>query len=65
MNKAKQCKTQGCNNPVLEGEYCRYCQQARKENREQGLKVAGVAGGVVVLIKVAIKYIPKLFKLIR
>ncbi len=42
--KAIQCKTKGCNNPVLDGKYCLQCTQVRKENKNKGLAVAGAVG---------------------
>lgn len=42
--KAIQCKTKGCCNPVLDGKYCLKCTQARKENKNKGIAVAGAIG---------------------
>jgi len=44
--KAKTCKTKGCNNPVLDGKYCEYCKQKRKED---GNKVKATVGGAAIL----------------
>ena len=51
--KAKQCKTKGCNNPVLDGNYCEYCKQKRKETKNKVLIGAGSVG--IPVIGVAIK----------
>ena len=44
--KTAICKTKGCNNPVLNGKYCEYCKQKRKED---GNKVKAVVGGAAIL----------------
>jgi hypothetical protein len=44
--KVTICKTKGCNNPVLDGKYCEFCKQKRKED---GSKVKAVVGGVALL----------------
>lgn len=31
--KAKQCKTKGCNNIVIDGKRCEFCKQKRKEKK--------------------------------
>ena len=61
--KSKQCKSKGCNNPVLDGKYCEHCKQKRKEN---GGKILAGAGGVAILglgvarKKGAMKQVPKI-----
>lgn len=61
--KAIQCKTKGCNNPVLDGKYCLYCTQVRKENKKKGF---AIAGAVVIpaigyaINKGALKQAPKI-----
>lgn len=51
--KPKQCKSKGCNNPVLDGKYCEYCKQIRKERKDKIL--AGAGGAVILGVSVAIK----------
>ena len=46
------CKTKGCNNPVINGNYCEYCKQKRKENRN---KVLAVVGAVAIFGISAVK----------
>lgn len=61
--KAKQCKTKGCSNPVLDGKYCEYCKQKRKENKNNGLAVAGgiaIPAVGIAIKKGALKQIPKI-----
>lgn len=61
--KPKQCKSKGCCNPVLDGKYCEYCRQKRKEKRNKILAGAGSAvilGGGVAIEKVVIKQFPKI-----
>lgn len=61
--KPKQCKSKGCYNPVLDGKYCEYCKQRRKENKDKILKAAtglGILGGSVAIKKGAIKQVPKI-----
>ncbi|NMC33986.1 MAG: hypothetical protein GYA36_16210 [Veillonellaceae bacterium] len=53
--KATQCKTKGCNNPVLDGKYCMYCTQARKEKKKNFLSVAGASVIGISVIVNAIK----------
>ena len=48
-----KCKTKACDNPVLDGKYCEYCTQKRKEKRDAGLVIVGTA--LIGLIGVAIK----------
>lgn len=48
--KAKQCKTKGCNNPVLDGNYCEFCKQKRKENKQ---KIMAGAGSALILVVTA------------
>ena len=61
--KPKQCKSKGCCNPVLDGKYCEYCKQSRKETKN---KILVVAGGVaipavgVAIKKGALKQVPKI-----
>jgi len=61
--KIKQCKSKGCDNPVLDGKYCEHCKQKRKEKREIILAGAGsvaiLVGGVVKKSGV-IKQVPKI-----
>jgi hypothetical protein len=59
MNDAvsRKCKKKGCNNPVLDGNYCEHCKQSRKEQRENFLKGAG--GVLMILIAVILKKKPK------
>jgi hypothetical protein len=63
--KAIQCKTKGCNNPVLDGKYCLQCTQIRKENKKKGWAVAGAVGipalGIAIK-KGALKQAPKIAK---
>lgn len=61
--KAKQCQTKGCNNPVLDGMYCEFCKQKRKENKDKIMAGAGgalILGGGVAIKKGALKQIPKI-----
>jgi len=51
--KSKQCKSNGCHNPVLDGKYCVLCKQKRKEKRDKIL--AGAGGSAIVGLGVAIK----------
>ena len=51
--KPKQCKSKGCYNPVLDGKYCEYCKQRRKENKDKILAVTGIV--VIPVVGVAIK----------
>ena len=63
--KAIQCKTKGCNNPVLDGKYCLQCTQVRKENKNKGLAVAGAVGIPAIglaIKKGALKQVPKIAK---
>jgi hypothetical protein len=60
--KVKKCKTKGCNNPVLDGKYCEYCKQKRKEDGNK-VKVAvggaAIIGGGAVIKKVGMKKIAR------
>ncbi len=61
--KAIQCKTKGCNNPVLDEKYCLYCTQVRKEKKKKGFAIAGAAIIPVIgyaIKKGALKQAPKL-----
>lgn len=61
--KAKQCKTKGCNNPMIDGKYCEFCKQKRKENKDKIMVGAGgvlILGGGVAVKKGALKHIPKI-----
>ncbi len=61
--KPKQCKSKGCYNPVLDGKYCEYCKQKRKEKRNNILAGAGgaaILGGSVAIKKGVIKQVPKI-----
>ena len=61
--KPKQCKSKGCYNPVLEGKYCEYCKQRRKENKDKILAAtagAGILGGGIAIKKGVIKQVPKI-----
>jgi len=61
--KSKQCKSKGCCNPVLDGKYCEYCKQRRKENKDTILAAAASVGilGVGVAIKKGVtKQVPKI-----
>lgn len=61
--KPKQCKSKGCCNPVLDGKYCEYCKQIRKERKDNILAGAvGVVilGGGAAIKKVVIKQVPKI-----
>ena len=63
--KAKTCKTKGCNNPVLDGKYCEHCKQVRKENKNKGLAIAGgiaIPAVGVAIKKGALKQVPKIAK---
>lgn len=53
--KPKQCKSKGCYNPVLDGKYCEYCKQRRKENKDKILAAAVAAGAGIVGVGFAIK----------
>lgn len=58
----KQCKSKGCLNPVLKGNYCELCSKKRKEKRDLilgGLGSAAIISGGVAIKKGAIKQIPK------
>lgn len=63
--KVTICKTKGCNNPVLDGKYCEFCKQERKET---GNKVKGVAAAVAIpaagyaIKKGVLKQVPKIAK---
>ncbi|MFA9422197.1 MAG: hypothetical protein ACERLG_01375 [Sedimentibacter sp.] len=46
--KAKQCKTKGCNNPVLFGKYCEHCKQKRKEKRDKIW--AGIVSAAILVV---------------
>lgn len=46
--KAKQCKTKGCNNPVLDGKYCEFCKQKRKETKQKIME--GAAGALIIVV---------------
>jgi len=63
--KTAICKTKGCNNPVLNGKYCEFCKQKRKENGQK-VAAAGVAVGIpaagYAIKKGALKQIPKFAK---
>ena len=61
--KAKQCKTNGCNNPVLDGKYCDYCNQRRKEDKDKikaGVGGAFILGGGFAIKKGALKKIHRI-----
>jgi len=61
--KPNQCKTKGCNNPVLDGKYCEFCKQKRKENKDKVVAGAGgalILGGGFAIKKGALKQIPKI-----
>jgi len=45
----KDCKTKGCNNPVLKGKYCEHCSQIKKEKRNKVIKGAGSVLGFIVV----------------
>lgn len=65
MNNKKtiQCKTKGCDNPALDGKYCEYCKQIRKENKNKGLAIAGgiaIPAVGIAIKKGALKQIPKI-----
>lgn len=56
-------KTKDCNNPALDGKYCDFCTQARKETRNKVLGAAGtavIAGGGVAAKKGLLKKVPEL-----
>jgi len=41
-NEPKKCKKKGCDNIVLDGKYCEFHKQKKKETRDNALKVCGV-----------------------
>lgn len=45
--KAKQCKTKGCNNIVLDGKLCEFCKRKTKEKND---KIMGSAGSILILV---------------
>jgi len=45
-NINKLCKSKNCNNLVLNGKYCEYCKQKRKEKRDQ---ILGIMGGTFIV----------------
>lgn len=51
-SEIKSCKTEGCTNEVLDGKYCEYCKQERKE---KGITIAGIVVGIGTGIGIAIK----------
>ena len=61
--KTKQCKTKNCYNPVIDGNYCEYCTQKKKENRNRaaaaGFGLCITAAGFAIK-KGALKQIPKM-----
>jgi hypothetical protein len=65
--KTKQCKSKGCNNPVLTGNYCEQCKQKRTEKRDKLLVgVGAAASGTAILAasivknKDVLKQVPKM-----
>jgi len=57
----KQCKSKNCNNPIIDGKYCEYCKQRKKERREKIWGVIGSTaflGGCVAVKKGVIKQVP-------
>lgn len=61
--KDKQCKTKGCNNPVLDGKHCEYCKQKRKETKNKILIGTGSVGIPVfgfAIKKGVLKQVPKI-----
>ncbi|MCB2361603.1 hypothetical protein [Clostridium estertheticum] len=56
-DKSKKCKKKECNNPVLDGKYCRSCKQIRKEKRDNFMKV--VVGTAVGVCSIALEVIHK------
>lgn len=63
--KATICKTKGCNNPVLDREYCEYCKQKRKEDGDKVKVVIGAFGIPAVFYAIkkgAIKQVTKIVK---
>jgi hypothetical protein len=63
--KTTICKTKGCNNPILDGKYCEYCKQKRKEkgNIAKGAVAAvGIPAAGYAIKKGALKQVPKIAK---
>lgn len=63
--KTVKCKAKGCNNPVLNREYCLKCTQVRKEKRNKWFAGAGVLGVPAIgyaIKKGALKQLPKIAK---
>ena len=59
-----QCKTKGCNNPVLVGKYCQYCKQKNKEIADTATAIGSsvlLGGGVYAVKKGVFKNVPKKF----
>lgn len=64
-DKVKFCKTKGCNNPVLDGKYCEYCKQVRKETKNKVLLGAGgaaIPAAGYAIKKGALKKVPGIAK---
>lgn len=51
-NEFKTCKTHDCDNEAIDGKYCAFCTQLRKEKKE---KIFGAIFGVGATIGIAIK----------
>lgn len=45
--KAKQCKTKGCNNIVIDGKRCEFCKRKTKEKND---KIIGRVGSILILV---------------
>ena len=61
--KATQCKTKSCDNLVIDGKYCEYCTQKRKEKRNKAVGTGLAAGTIVtgyIINKGVLKKIPEL-----
>ncbi len=60
---SNRCKTKDCNNIVIEGKYCMYCDRKRKEARTGIMDGAGKAvfmAGNMFLLKPSISKAPKM-----
>lgn len=58
--KAKQCKTKGCNNIVLDGKHCEFCKRKTKEKNDKIMGSLLFLGCVSVINKVDLKQAPKI-----
>ena len=50
-----KCKNRNCNNPVVNGKYCEYCRQIRREKRNKFLKISvGTVTGIGSIVLAAV-----------